>query len=166
MLPWEEVFMVIKKHWIAYFILWFYFIIWVIITIILFLILWFNFNIILINIVFWQFLSIFLFIEWLNFELDMYVVTNNRVIWIEQVSFLNRTVTECNLWQVQEVNSKTTWLFWNLLGFWTLSVQTAWNMTTLKMNLCPDSMQTARKMLNIVYDYRENEKANKSNNEY
>jgi hypothetical protein len=39
-------------------------------------------------------------------------------------------------------------------------------MTTLQMHLCPDSMQTARKMLNVVYDYREKEKGYKSNDEY
>jgi len=85
----------------------------------------------------------------------MYVVSNNRIIWIEQISFLNRTVSECNLWQVQEVNSKTSWLFANILNYGTLSIQTAWNKTTLKMDFCPDSIQAARKVLNIVDDYRD-----------
>jgi hypothetical protein len=51
--------------------------------------------------------SLFLYIEWLNNELDMYVVTNKRIIGIDQVSFLNRTISECSLADVQEVNSKT-----------------------------------------------------------
>jgi len=85
----------------------------------------------------------------------MYVVSDNRVIWIDQISFLNRTVSECNLWQVQEVNSKTSWLLANLLNYWTLSIQTAWNKTTLRMKFAPDSMQEARKILNIVDDYRD-----------
>jgi len=48
-------------------------------------------------IILWLILSIILYIEWLNHELDMYVVTNNRVIGLEQIAFLNRAVTECNL---------------------------------------------------------------------
>lgn len=85
----------------------------------------------------------------------MYVVTNNRVIWIEQIAFLNRSVSETNLWQIQEVNSKAAWLFANIFNYWTLSIQTAWNKTTLKMDFCPDAIQTSRKILNIVDNYRD-----------
>jgi len=98
----------------------------------------------------------FLLIEWLDHELDMYVVTNNRIIWIEQVAFLNRNMSECNLGQVQEVNSRTKWFFSNMLNYWTLSIQTAWNKTTMQMAFCPNSMQEARKILNVVDQYGEN----------
>lgn len=93
----------------------------------------------------------------------MYVVSNNRVIWIDQVSFLNRKVSECNLWQVQEVNSKTSWLFANIFNYWTISIQTAWSTTTLRMDFAPDSIQEARKILNIVDDYRDSHSANPKN---
>jgi hypothetical protein len=85
----------------------------------------------------------------------MYVITDNRIIWVEQISFLNRTVSECNLWQVQEVNSKTKGFFANIFNYGTLSIQTAWNKTTLKMDFAPNSMQEARKILNIVDKYGE-----------
>lgn len=153
--PGEEILAVIKRHWIVYVMIWVFFLVGVIITIILFSVLNFTTLSILINVVFWMFFSIFLYIEWLNHELDMYVVSNNRVIWINQISFLNRAVSECNLWQVQEVNSKTSWLFANIFNYWTLTIQTAWNATTLMMDFAPDPMQTARKILNIVDDYRD-----------
>jgi len=153
--PWEKILSVIKRHWIIYIFLFLYFLIWIVISSSLFLALWFWLISNLVNIVFWLFFSIFLYIEWLNHELDMYVVSDNRVIWIDQISFLNRTVSECNLWQVQEVNYKTSWLLANLLNYWTLSIQTAWNKTTLRMKFAPDSMQEARKILNIVDDYRD-----------
>lgn len=97
-----------------------------------------------------------MYIEWLNHELDTFVITNNRIISVEQISFLNRAVSECNLWQVQEVNSRTKWIFANLFNYWSLSVQTAWNVTTMMMEYCPDSMQNARKILNIVDEFWEN----------
>ncbi len=153
--PWEEALMVIKRHWIVYIILWIYFLFAIIVSTILYTVLWFWILNNILNIVFWLLFIVFLYIEWLNHELDMYVVTNNRVIWIDQIAFLNRTVSECNLWQVQEVNSKTSWLIANLLNYWTLSIQTAWNKTTLKMDFSPDAMQWARKILNIVDDYRD-----------
>ncbi len=162
--PWEEVLMIVKRHWIVYVILFIYFFIWLIISLSIYYILWLSLFSNLLNIVFWMFFLVFLYIEWLNHELDMYVVTNNRVIWIDQISFLNRTVSECNLWQVQEVNSRTSWLFANILNYWTLSIQTAWNKTTLKMDFAPDSIQKARQILNIVDDYRDNSNNITSNN--
>ncbi len=163
--PWEKVMVVIKRHWIIYVMLWVFFLVWIIITIILFYILWFSVIWSLTNIIFWLYFSVFLYIEWLNHELDMYIITNNRVIWIDQISFLNRTISECNLWQVQEVNSKTSWLFANILNYWTLSIQTAWNTTTLRMDFAPDSMHAARKILNIVDEYRDSKLPKEKNNE-
>ena len=165
MRPWEEVLKVVKRHWIVFVMLWLYFLLWLMITIIIYWIFWFWVWWNLINIVIWLFFSLFLFVEWLNHELDMYVITNNRIIWIEQIAFLNRAVSECNLWQIQEVNSKTSWLLANIFNYWVLSIQTAWNKTTLKMTFCPDSIQTSRKILNIVDNYRD-EKNIKENKEY
>lgn len=153
--PGEEVLKVIKRHWIVFVLLWIYFFIWIIFTIVIYAFFWFWFWSNLINIIIWLFFSLFIFVEWLNHELDMFVVTNNRIIWIEQIAFLNRQVTETNLWQVQEVNSKASWLLSNILNYWVLSIQTAWNKTTLTMSFCPDSMNAQRKILNIVDNYRD-----------
>jgi hypothetical protein len=154
----EKNLMIIKRHWIVYVMVFLYFLFWCITSVSVFVILWANALAWIINVVFWLFYSVFLFIQWLNHELDMYIITNNRVIWVEQISFLNRTVSECNLSQVQEVNAKTSWFFANILNYWTLSIQTAWNKTTLKMGFSPDSIQTARKILNIVQTFNEKQK--------
>ena len=165
MRPWEEVLMVVKRHWIVYVMLFIYFFSGVIVTFMIFFFFWLNTWWYMLNIILWLILSIILYIEWLNHELDMYVVTNNRVIGLEQIAFLNRAVTECNLWQIQEVNSKAKWLFANIFNYWTLSIQTAGSKTTLKMEFCPDVMQTSRKILNVVDNYRD-EKKLKKNPEY
>ena len=151
----EVILMTVKRHWIVFVMLGIYFFSGLIVTFIIWWLFgfWFWWN--MINIIIWLFFSLFLFIEWLNHELDMYIVTNNRIIWIEQIAFLNRWVTETNLGQVQEVNSKNTWLLSNLLNYWTLSIQTAWSKTTLQMSYCSDTIQTQRKILNIVDNYRD-----------
>ncbi|NVP17226.1 PH domain-containing protein [Candidatus Gracilibacteria bacterium] len=151
----EKIVMVVKRHWIVFFILGVYFFLAFIASVSLYIILGFNILTHMLNILFWMIFSLFLYIEWLNHELDMYVVSDNRIIGIEQISFLNRVVSECNLGQVQEVNSKTSGLFANILNYGTLSIQTAGNKTTLQMDFCPDSMQAARKILNIVDHYRD-----------
>ena len=153
--PGEEVIMVVKRHWIIYLILILVFISWILFTVLSYIIFWASILNHLVNIVFWMFFSVLLYIKWLDHELDMYAITNNRIIWIDQISFLNRTVTECNLWQVQEVNSKTKWIFANMLNYWTLTILTAWNATNMIMDFAPNSMQEARKILNIVDNYRD-----------
>lgn len=85
----------------------------------------------------------------------MFVITNTRVIGIEQKSFLDRTVSECSLGQVQEVNSATKWFFANILNYGTVNIQTAWNASNFAMEFCPESLENARKVLNIVDHYRD-----------
>ena len=159
--PDEKVTMIVKRHWVVYVILWLVFISWVFFSILLYTIFPSDTINHLINIIFWIFFSIVLYIKWLDHELDMYAITNNRIIWIDQVAFLNRTVTECNLWQVQEVNSRTKWILANMLNYWSLTVLTAWNATNMVMDFSPDSMQVARKILNIVDNYRDKQEKTK-----
>jgi uncharacterized membrane protein YdbT with pleckstrin-like domain len=153
----------IRRHWIVYVFVALYALVWVIISASTFITFWLEFFTTMLNIVFWLFYSIFLYIEWLNHELDLYIVTNNRVIWVEQISWMNRNTRECNLWQVQEVSSKTKGIFANIFNYGTLSIQTAGaNTNNLDMDFCPDSMQQARQVLNIVDEYRDNEARLKS----
>jgi len=84
----------------------------------------------------------------------MYVITNMRIIWIEQISFLDREVSECSLKDVQEVNSKTKWLFSNIFDFWDLIIQTAGNISNFHMHMAPDPLHAAREVLNIVDHYK------------
>lgn len=147
--------MVIRRHWIIFVFLGLYFFFALILTCSIFLSFWFTSLTMISMILFWMMFSIFLYISWLNNELDLFVVTNNRIIGVEQISFLNRTISEANLWQVQEVNSKTKGILANLLNFWTLGVQTAGSTQTMRMEFAPDCMSKQRKVLNIVDHYRD-----------
>lgn len=150
----EKVEIVVRRHWIVFWLVGLYALVGVIISLSILLFLntaWAH----ILNIVFWMFFSIFLYIEWLNHELDMFVITNNRIVWVEQKSFLNRGVTECNLGQVQEVNSITKWILANIFNYGTISIQTAGNMTNLEMTFAPLPLNQSRKILNIVDHYRD-----------
>lgn len=159
---WEKILMVLRRHWFVYVILLLYFLWAIFLSIVIYYLFWVNIVTNIINIIIWLLISLFLYLEWLNYELDLYVVTDSRIIWIEQSSFLNRKVSECNLWQIQEVNTQTKWLLPNILNYGTLKIQTAWNSTTMKMRYAPDTMQNARKILNIVDEYREKYQLNQN----
>lgn len=147
---WEVVEKVIRRHWMAFVDVALYFIAAVATIISLYAFFWFTAWINLIVIVFTMVSLLVLFIFWLNNELDMYVVTNKRIIWIDQISFLDRQVSECSLKDVQEVNSKTKGFFANILNYGSLTIQTAWNASTFHMHIVPDPLQAARQVLNIV----------------
>lgn len=153
--PWEEAALILKRHWIVYFYIAFYSALSTGFSIMIFYVSGQSMIWNLFNVVFLMCASIFVYIQWLNFELDIFIVTNNRIIWVEQVSFLNRTVSEANLWQVQEVNSQTKWVLANILDYWTIIIQTAWNATNFEMTFAPNAIQNSRRILNIVDSYRD-----------
>ncbi len=152
--PWEKVMMVVRRHWIIFVILWIHAFVGLFINIVLHIMFGFQLWVIMFSIVYLMGFIVFMYIEWINHELDMYVVTNSRIIWIEQVWFLNREVSQCALNDVQEVNSKTKWFFANMLNYWDLTIQTAWNASNFHMEYTPDPLQTSRKVLNLVEEYK------------
>lgn len=55
-----------------------------------------------------MFFLTFILLSWINDELDLFLITDQRIIGIEQISALSRRVTECGLNRVQEVNAEVT----------------------------------------------------------
>lgn len=153
-LPWEEIEVIIKRHWIVYVFIWLYFSGAILLTVTLLIFFFSNVLIYILLIMFWMVFLLIAYVKWLDHELDLFVVTNNRIIWIEQISLLNRIVSECSLSQVQEVWSKTQWFFANILNYGTITMQTAWNATNFIMEYAPDAINTSSKVLNIINTYR------------
>ena len=94
--------------------------------------------------------SLFIFIDWLSNELDFFIFTNKRLIGIEQISFLNRTISECSLDRVQEVNGFSKGLLANIFNFGTVTIHTASEKSEFEMLMIENPLESARKILNIV----------------
>ena len=50
----------------------------------------------------------YIFVNWVNDELDILILTNKRVIALEQIKFLDRKLSQASIDQVQEVNASTS----------------------------------------------------------
>jgi hypothetical protein len=50
----------------------------------------------------------YIFVHWVNDELDILILTNRRIIALEQIKFLDRKLSQASIDQVQEVNAATT----------------------------------------------------------
>jgi len=101
-----------------------------------------------------MFFTLFIYVYWVDNELDFYIITNERIIAIEQLSFLNRTVRECSLEQVQEVNGFARGLLENILNFWCVTIRTASDISEFNMQIAPEPLENARIILNIIQEYK------------
>lgn len=70
-------------------------------------------------------LWVFFFIEWTDYYLDVWVITNKRIVDIEQKGFFHREITSFNYEQIQDITIETRGFIETLFKFGTLHVQTA-----------------------------------------
>lgn len=65
------------------------------------------------------------FMLWTNYYLDTWIVTDRRIIYIDQRSFFNRNVSMFRLERLQDIEINTVGIIQTFLNFGTISAQTA-----------------------------------------
>lgn len=70
-------------------------------------------------------LWIMFFMEWTDYYLDLWVITNKRIIDAEQKGFFHREVTSFLYGQIQDITVETRGLIETFFKFGTLHIQTA-----------------------------------------
>lgn len=68
---------------------------------------------------------LFFFSSFVDFYLDILIVTNDRLIDMEQNGLFARTIAEVDLYQIQDVTSEVKGVFATLFKFGNLTIQTA-----------------------------------------
>ena len=71
------------------------------------------------------FLWVFFFFSFIDYYLDIWIITNERIINIEQEGFFARTISEQRLDRVQDVTSETQGFFPTIFRYGNVYVQTA-----------------------------------------
>lgn len=71
------------------------------------------------------FLWVIFFIEWTDYYLDIWVITDKRIIDVEQIGFFNREVTSFYYAQIQDITVETRGFIETFFNFGTLHVATA-----------------------------------------
>ena len=69
--------------------------------------------------------TLFFYSYFLDFYLDVLVVTNDRLIDIEQIGLLARSVSEVDLYKIQDVTSEVRGALASLFNYGTISIQSA-----------------------------------------
>jgi hypothetical protein len=158
----EEIKYLIRKHWIVYCKLGLFLLLMVGVPFIFYLILELSFNFDdnlkrLISLGFLLYLNVtalISFIRWLEEDLDIIIVTNERVISIDQVSFMHRTISETELTQIQDVKHVAKGVLSNVMGFGTLEIQTAAEKIVFIIQDVPAPYAMARKIMDLRGKYK------------
>jgi uncharacterized membrane protein YdbT with pleckstrin-like domain len=96
----------------------------------------------------------FIYLSWINDELDLFIITNIRVIGIEQISVLSRTVTECGLDRIQEVNAKVAGILETIFGYGRVDIHTASEHSDMVVSMAPNPVENARLINNVIQEFR------------
>ncbi len=74
----------------------------------------------------WMLLSLFtMFAIWTHYYLDLWIITDRRIILIDQIYFFSRNVSIFRLERMQDIEFKVTGIIPTLLNFGSLKAQTA-----------------------------------------
>lgn len=165
--PNEKIIMVIRKHPIVYIRIGVVFILVAIVPLSFFVTFWMNIFPIsnpqvtglagyLGAILFLLYSLMFLMIAILDEEFDLFILTDERLIDITQVSFLKRTVATTPLSQIQDTTSNIQGISGTILNYGRIDVKTAAGAaSTFNMDHVYDPSTVARLILNQAEEWRE-----------
>ncbi len=90
---------------------------------------------------------------WVDYYLDIWIITNERVIATEQKGLFHRVTSELRLNRIQDVSSEVRGLFPTLFGYGTVHVQTASEQEKFIFREVPNPDLVARQILQLHERY-------------
>lgn len=97
------------------------------------------------------FLSVLLFFYtyFVTFYLDTTIITTDRLVDVEQQSLFSRTVSELDLYQIQDATSEVKGLLPSLFNYGNVIIQTAGPVNQFIMDGVPDPHNLRQMLLNL-----------------
>ncbi len=102
-------------------------------------------------------LLIALFIVWVIYYLNVHIVSDQRIVDIDQVGLLFREVSELNIETIEDVTSQNMGLFGNFLNYGNVYIQTAGAAQRFEFNNVPNPGSVASLILQL-YEAHSNTK--------
>lgn len=90
------------------------------------------------------------FVSWLNYYLDVWIVTNERIINITQHRLFHRVVSEQKLYRVQDVTWQIEGILGNLFKFGNVTIQTAGEQGKFTFEHIPDPEAVAKTVMHLL----------------
>lgn len=103
----------------------------------------------LISLTYYGFLWIGTFILWVDYYMDVLIVTNERLIDVQQAGLFSRIVSELDLRRIQDITSEVNGPLETIFGFGDVYIQTASEDNRFKMRSIPNPVETRRKITDL-----------------
>lgn len=103
-------------------------------------------------------LVIALFIIWILYYLNMHIVSEERIVDIDQVGLLNHMVSELNVETIEDVTGHTVGLFGNILDYGTVYIQTAGATERFEFDKIPHPGHVAQIILEVYENHQNKER--------
>ncbi len=113
---------------------------------------------VLLSIIFYGFVWIAAFTVWLDYYLDIWIVTDQRILDVEQVGLFSRVVSEVDLEKIQDVTSEVHGMPATIFGFGDIQVQTADEEKKFTMKSVPHPVTTRREIIRLYRKAKEKDR--------
>jgi len=90
---------------------------------------------------------LYLYVRFIDYYLDVWILTSERIVQIKQRSLFNRQITELDLSTVQDVQSKVKGVISTFLGYGTIFVQTAGTTELLEFKYIPKPYEVEKHII-------------------
>jgi membrane protein YdbS with pleckstrin-like domain len=100
---------------------------------------------------------LFLFQHYIDYHLDVWIVTNRRILNIEQHGLFSRTVSELRLHRVQDVTAEVQGFLHTMLDYGNVFIQTAGEKQRFEFEEIPHPNQVAKLILDLAETDRKND---------
>jgi uncharacterized membrane protein YdbT with pleckstrin-like domain len=113
---------------------------------------------ILLSVIYYGFVWIIIFTIWADYYLDIWIVTNERLINIEQIGFFNRVVSELDLKRIQDITSGVHGMIPTMFGFGNIHIQTAAEEGKFDLKSVPHPVTVRRQITKLYRAAREKDR--------
>jgi hypothetical protein len=102
--------------------------------------------------VYWLFILVFGLTEFFDYYLDVWIVTNERIVDIQLKGLFARAISETRLYRVQDVTAQMKGVFATLFDYGTVHVQTAGATGRFTFEQMPDPDEVVRNISKLIED--------------
>ncbi len=88
--------------------------------------------------------------SFLMYYLDMIIITSDRVVQIQQKTLFSRSVSELDIYKIQDTTSEITGIVATILGYGKLTIETAGEQENFIFDACPHVNDVRRTMMQLA----------------
>jgi hypothetical protein len=159
--PHERIMLILRRHWFVLFKIMMQGVFLVIVPLVVYIFMYSEFPevltgqlgqplIILGSSIYFLFIWMFLFNNFIDYYLDVWIVTTERIINIEQKNLFHRTIAEKNLDRMQDITSEVSGIIPTFLNYGTVHIQTAGTTERFIFKDVPNAPEVTQHILRIV----------------